>query len=204
MKKNSLKKSEAADADKWKQEHINDFVREVAGDEGLKIVSCIGCDEVTDEKIEQTTKMKIAEIRSVLNHLHSYGMVEYKREKNLKTGWFTYTWKLNTNRALQNFVTAKRREYETVRTRLQNGEGAQVYKCQRQCQDIEFEKAVERSFRCPNCNGKLNIVDQEEALVKLEKKINLLVTMTNSSALEQISQKPPFGEKLTAFTSKRV
>ncbi|MFH0713491.1 MAG: hypothetical protein V1722_02820 [Candidatus Micrarchaeota archaeon] len=171
-------------------DHVNEFVREVAGEEGLKIVSCMGDCGTTDDKIEQNTKMKIAEIRSVLNHLHSYGLVEYSREKNLQTGWFTYTWKLNTNRALQNFLNSKKREYEQLRVQLARGEGGQVYRCTKNCGCFEFEKAVENSFRCPSCRGKLNSVDQDEELQKLERKITTLSGLVDSSTL-----KPQFSLK---------
>ncbi len=172
-----------------RQKYVDSFVNEVAGKEGLKIVSCIGCEEVTDEKIEKQTKMKIAEIRSVLNHLHSYGLVEYKREKNLQTGWFTYTWKLNTNRALQNFVTIKKREYKQYKARLENGDGAQIYKCSKNCGGIEFEKAIEYSFRCPDCKGKLNIVNQEEEMKELEEKIEFLQKISKDYTPDELNKK---------------
>ncbi len=162
--------------------YLTTFIKEVAGDEGLQIVSYIGESEVTDEKIEQHTKMKIAEIRSVLNHLHSYGLVEYKREKNLQTGWFTYTWRLNTNRALQNIILIKKREYEALKSKLENGEGAQLYKCGRKCCGLEFEKAIEHSFRCPDCKAKLNIVDHAEEMRELQQKIALLSSITHNLA----------------------
>lgn len=180
--------------------YIDNFVREIAGDEGCKIISCIGRSEVTDERIEQSTKMKIAEIRSVLNHLHSYGLVEYKREKNMQTGWFTYTWRLNPNRALQNFITAKKREYETLKTKLAAGDCAQAYKCSKLCAPVEFEKAVENSFRCLGCRGKLNALDQEEELRRLEQKISTLTTITSATPeLATPPKTPGLGEKLTSF-----
>ncbi len=190
----------AAPLDKFKQNQLNDFVREIAGEEGLQIISCIGPTEITDETIEQSTKMKIAEIRSVLNHLHSYGLVEYKREKNMQTGWFTYTWKLNTNRALQNFITMKKKEYDTLKMKLAQGEGAQIYRCQKSCSGLEFEKAMEHSFKCPACNCRLNIVDQEEELKKLEGKINTLLSIHTPVTDQATTKLPPYtGEKLISF-----
>ncbi len=173
------------------QGQLNLFVRELAGEDGLKIITCIGENGITDDKIEQTTKMKIAEIRSVLNHLHSYGLVEYTREKNLQTGWFTYTWRLNTNRALQNFLSVKKREYTQLRQRLGQGDCGQIYQCQKNCNCLEFEKAIEHGFRCPGCKGKLNAVDQEEELKKLEKKINALSTIAELSIPEHFAPKLP-------------
>lgn len=201
MKKTApLKVEKIASNDQWNGEHISTFVREIAGEEGCKIISCIGGSEVTDEKIEQNTKMKIAEIRSVLNHLHSYGLVEYRREKNMQTGWFTYTWRLNPNRALQNFIASKRREYESLKTKLAAGDGTQIYKCGKACTTLEFEKAVEYSFRCPGCRGKLNVLDQEEELHKLEQKINTLVNISVTTAAPETARPSVIGSKLTTFS----
>jgi len=71
--------------------YLRHFISEVAGEQGVAIANSIG-DGATDEKIEQKTNIRIAEVRSILNHLHSFGIVEYLREKNLFNGWFTYTW----------------------------------------------------------------------------------------------------------------
>ncbi len=185
--------------EKYKRNQLNEFVREIAGDEGLQIITCIGAAQVTDEKIEQDTKMKIAEIRSVLNHLHSYGLVEYKREKNMQTGWFTYTWKMNANQALQNFITLKKKEYDALKAKLDQGEGAQVYRCQKSCRPLEFEKAMEHSFKCPACNCRLNIVDQEDELKKLEGKINTLLSIHDPTSDVGIKLPSLSGEKMTTF-----
>ena len=201
MKQTPLKKAPGANlqlTEKLTENYLDVFVRELAGDEGCKIISCIGNTEVTDENIEQSTKMKIAEIRSVLNHLHSYGLVEYRREKNMQTGWFTYTWRLNANRALQNFISLKKREYETLKTRLEKGDGTQLYKCGKTCAMLEFEKAMESSFRCPGCKGKLNTIDETDELKKLEQKITALVTISNSAPVLPLPSSP-LSTKLTAF-----
>src|SRR3989344_7241720 len=92
---------------------ITPFIKQVAGLKGMRIVKSIG-DGATDDKIEDDTKLKIPEIRSLLNVLHNHGIVEYAREKNLQTGWFTYTWKVNADRAFKNFISRKKGEYVQI------------------------------------------------------------------------------------------
>ena len=87
---------------------LQSFVEESIGENGLMVFKSVG-DGATDELIENKTSLKLAEIRSLLNHLHSYGFVEYTREKNMQNGWFTYTWRLNSDRAMQNFLQIKKR-----------------------------------------------------------------------------------------------
>lgn len=153
--------------------YLRQFIGEVAGDQGVKIANCIG-DGATDEKIEENTTIKIAEVRSILNHLHSFGIVEYLREKNLSNGWFTYTWKLNADRALQNFLVKKKREHSGLKKKLSEEAGVMFYKCRKGCSRIPFEEAVDTLFRCTQCKGLLNFTSGRDELKKLEDKIGTL------------------------------
>lgn len=150
------------------------LVREIAGENGAKIMQSIGAEAVTDDKIEKGSGLKIAEIRSVLNHLHSYGLVEYSKEKNMQTGWFTYTWRVNSNRALTNFLSMKQNEYSQLKSKLQAQDGAQIYACGSGCVKMQFDQAFETQFKCPECAKKLNFVDYQEELKALETKIQTL------------------------------
>ncbi len=153
--------------------HLHSFVREVSGRNGLRVVQAIG-DGATDETIQKKTNLKIAQIRATLNHLHSFGLVEYSREKNLNSGWFTYTWRVNLHRAMQNFLAVKKREYEAGLAQLANGDGAQIYSCRKGCDAIPFEAAFESQFKCPRCEGALKTVDGAEEKKKLNSKVAAL------------------------------
>ncbi|MFH0836378.1 MAG: hypothetical protein V1834_04425 [Candidatus Micrarchaeota archaeon] len=154
------------------------FADEVAGEEGTKIVESIG-EGATDDKIEKATSFKIADIRSKLNVLHNYGIVEYTREKNLQTGWFTYTWFVNSERALQNLLRKKKREYDGLRAQMHDGESAMLYSCAKKCVVIGVEHAMETKFKCPECNNKLKFVETNNAK-ELEMKITAIETLLNS------------------------
>jgi len=161
-------------------EQIYTFAQEVSGDRGFQIAQTLG-DGATDEKIEKKTKMKVAEIRATLNQLHQHGIVEYTREKNMSNGWFTYTWKINPDRAMRNLLTAKKREHEKLRARMASEESILFYKCRKSCTRLDFEKAMEHNFRCPECNGKMAYAQNQGDVKLLEEKIN---------ALEQILASP--------------
>ncbi len=161
-------------------QQIFSYALEVAGSEGAQVAQTLG-DGATDEKIEKKTKMKVAEIRSVLNQLHEHGIVEYTREKNMTNGWFTYTWKINPDRAMRNFLTAKKREYEGLRSRAANEEGAQFYKCRKGCLRVPFDEAMEINFRCPECNGKMGFTANQGEMKAIEEKIGALEQILNGS-----------------------
>lgn len=151
--------------------HVCGFVQEIAGPQGMKIVECLG-DGATDEVVEEKTDLKIAEVRSILNHLHSYGVVEYSREKNMSNGWFTYTWKANPERAMQNYLALKKREYDALKRQAVGEDGATVYKCRRGCHRLSFEDAMDTKFRCPKCNSNLVHSYGGADLSKIEREIS--------------------------------
>lgn len=153
--------------------YLHEFVLESIGNKGLQILLSMG-DGATDEIIEQKTRLKIAEIRSILNHLHSYGFVEYTREKNMQNGWFTYTWKVNMDRAMQNFLMIKRKEVERLKTGLEASEGAVLYQCRKGCSKLHFEHAMENKFRCPTCTSDLKYLDTKDELKRAEIRINAI------------------------------
>ncbi len=149
---------------------LQSFVEESIGENGLMVFNSVG-DGATDETIETKTRLKLAEIRSILNHLHSYGFVEYTREKNMQNGWFTYTWKLNSDRAMQNFLQIKKREYQRLRQQLSSEEGCVFYKCRRGCSRLSFEYALEQKFKCNDCKSELKCVDNGQEMRRLEQQL---------------------------------
>ncbi len=155
---------------------LDEFVADSLGEKGTQVLHSVG-DGATDEVIEQSTRLKIAEIRSILNHLHSYGFVEYSREKNMQNGWFTYTWKVNMDRAMQNFLMLKRREHERLRNRLSAEEGTTIYSCRKGCTRLEFERAYENKFKCSSCKCDLRFLDNKQELKRVESKITALETL---------------------------
>jgi transcription factor E len=159
--------------------YLHEFVLESIGNKGLQILLCTG-DGCTDEIIEQRTKLKIAEIRSILNHLHSYGFVEYTREKNMQNGWFTYTWKTNLDRAMQNFLMIKRKEADRLKSAAESEEGAVIYRCNKGCAKYTFDIAMENKFKCPSCTKDLKYVDMKEELKKAEVRIKAIEKIITS------------------------
>lgn len=149
---------------------LQQFVEDSIGENGLLVFNSVG-DGATDELIENKTRLKLAEIRSILNHLHSYGFVEYTREKNMQNGWFTYTWRLNADRAMQNFLLIKKREYERLRAQLSSEEGLVFYKCRKGCSRLSFEYAFEQKFKCTDCRSELKSVDNMSEMKRIEQQL---------------------------------
>ncbi|MCL5011392.1 MAG: hypothetical protein M1594_00660 [Candidatus Marsarchaeota archaeon] len=161
--------------------YLNSYIKEIYGNSGVKILNAMeenGDNSTTDEALEKKTKLKISEIRSSLNHLLSYGIVNYTREKDEKTGWYTYMWKLNPSKAAYNILNRKKTGLETLRNKLSQ-EGAVFYTCDKNCDYLEFEEALNNRFKCPVCERKLKYVEPPSKLKQLNKKIDYLNNLYN-------------------------
>lgn len=153
--------------------HLHSFVREVAGRKGVKVVRAIG-DGATDEKIEGETGIKMSEVRHLLNQLHKHGIVDYTREKNMTTGWFTYTWSFNLDRTMKNFLAARREKRARLLGELSNETATQFYSCRKKCSRVSFDDATGFGFRCPKCNNKMNFVDNKEIIEGIRAELGTL------------------------------
>ncbi len=154
---------------------FDELIQELAGKPGVKIVRSIPVAGATDSQIESTTKEKMADIRKILNVLHNYGAVEYTREKNMSSGWYTYTWKKTEARAIQNLLLVRKREFNSLKQKLSgDGENSFIYACSRECAPLAFSEAAENNFSCPHCKNGLKSHDATSKLLKLEKKISAL------------------------------
>ncbi|MFQ5405908.1 MAG: hypothetical protein ACE5DI_01985 [Candidatus Micrarchaeia archaeon] len=149
--------------------HIYSFAEEVGGQPAVNVMDCV-INGATDEIIGEKTTLKIAEVRSILNHLHSFGIVEYKRDKNMTNGWFTYTWKVNPERAVQNYLQMKRKQYAEL-LKTVTDQSTMYYKCRKGCGKHEFENAMDLQFRCPKCNSNLKYMKNGDELKSTERKI---------------------------------
>ncbi len=160
---------------------FENFVKEVAGTAGLKVVKNISVEGATDEKIERASGLNLALVRSLLNQLNYHGIVEYTREKNMQSGWFTYTWKVNKTRAMHNVLMKKITEFENLRKELDlQGDETTIYFCPKGCGRYLFEKAMDCAFACEKCSTKLKTAAAKQELQELQQKISALQSLTET------------------------
>ncbi len=166
------------------------FVREYAGKDALKVVKAIG-EGATDDVIEEKTEFKVSEIRHLLNVLHENGIVNYTREKNMQTGWFTYTWYFDMDRTTRNLLRAKQGELTDLKARLAEEETKEYYACSKKCRPHGFEEAFDNGFKCGECGCKLKPEKKnhkKKRLDELTQRIESIQSVLGSfSGLEETS-----------------
>ena len=129
---------------------------DLGGENALEIVRNFE-GHASDEDLAKKLKLKISDVRATLNKLHSQGLVNYMRDKDSETGWYSYSWTLNRAR-IEHWV--KMRIQESVD--LIQGNKGDHYFCP-SCGStsiISFDLATDASFKCSKCEKSLEYLDQ--------------------------------------------
>lgn len=151
---------------------INEYLVDMAGEDAPSLVKASTL-ERTDEEIADKTGIKINTVRTVLNRLHYLGILEYDREKDEKTNWFTYTWRLRPNRLIELVKKSWSEKLVELQNRAEVEEGYVYFSCQNKCERFPFEVAVEYDFKCPHCSQEMGNVDNTVLVKQLKETIRM-------------------------------
>ncbi len=79
---------------KLADEHVRNLIMEIAGEKALAVAVALE-EPLSDEDLAGSCKIKVSEVRAVLNKLHSYGLTSYERTRDKESGWYSYIWRLS-------------------------------------------------------------------------------------------------------------
>jgi len=150
---------------------VTEFLNKQAGDAASKVVKILK-KEMTDEQISKKLKMDINETRSVLNKLHYLGIIDYNKEKEKDSNWYTFTWFLRKERIEELLIEKYKEEQQELEKKLAFEQAYAFFKCTNNgCKKLPFELACEYNFKCPECGGLMEAFDDKEEKKKLKIKI---------------------------------
>ncbi|MGH9909939.1 MAG: transcription factor [Nitrososphaerales archaeon] len=145
----------------------------IGGEEYLKVArALLNTEDATDEEIASATGLRINIVRKVLYDTFGKALITGVRVKDEKKGWFVYRWRAKRDQ-VDNFIeNQKKKILDRLRKRLQYEEATEFYHCGNQdCPRVSFEQSVEMFFKCPNCKGLLNMVENSKVKQALRQKI---------------------------------
>jgi len=155
-----------------------DFVRRLAGEEAVKVIMIYERKGryVTDEELAEKMKLKVTEVRTILNRLHYRGIACYKKTKNSKTGWYSYTWGIKTKRIAELLLGEMVEKTEKLGAKQLVQSNYSLFSCDGECDTLPFEVAMEYDFKCPECGKTMKAVDAQKILKETEKQMEILKT----------------------------
>ncbi|MBP2144513.1 transcription initiation factor TFIIE subunit alpha [Methanococcus voltae] len=145
---------------------------DMMGFDVLSILIDLG--EVTDDEISRQLDVKLNNIRKILYRLYEARLVNYNREKDEETNWYTYTW-MPALEKLPGLVKKKMEKLiSTLKDQLSMEEDNLFFYCQ-ECEiKFTFEDAMDNCFKCPQCDGTLYEYDNNEDISNIKNQINYL------------------------------
>ncbi len=145
----------------------------IGGEEYLKVArALLNTEDATDEEIASATGLRINIIRKVLYDMFGKALITGIRVKDEKKGWFVYRWRAKRDQ-IDNFIdNQKKKILDRLQKRLEYEESSEFYHCgNKDCPRTKFDAAVELFFKCSNCKGPLNMVDNNKVKEALRYKI---------------------------------
>jgi len=151
------------------QRMCEQFLIEVAGPEALDLTKMLR-KPATDADLAERMGVKVTVVRAALNKLYDYGVTTYNRQKDAKTGWYTYTWSFVPAVIPKALRDKKVETLTSLRTAISKAAGEEVYACDTQCELVPFELAIESMFRCKRCGNPLNRFDNAARIKALRER----------------------------------
>ena len=127
--------------------------------------------EVDENKLAETLKVRVNDIRKLMYELSHNGYVKYTKQKSeSKQWWYIYLWRLDKIKIKFDYIFRKRRELVDANEQLDKARQS-MFRCAKCGREFSEERALDVGYICPDCEVPLNEIKRRTATVKLERTI---------------------------------
>ncbi|MGV8151061.1 MAG: hypothetical protein ACP5NV_05015 [Candidatus Woesearchaeota archaeon] len=160
---------------KERQEKIETVVRELVAEEAIKIVLyLIGKTKVSEFTIANDLDMEIHKTRNLLYKLFEQNVLSFIRKKDKIKGWYICYWDFNEKSIPFLDEKIKKNKLAKLQERLEKESTSTFYMCKNACTRMDFEKAMEFNFKCPECGEIMDEQNNTRTIEFLNQKIKEL------------------------------
>lgn len=153
----------------------DEVLTEIAGEEAIKIVDFIKDKKETSEFIiADKTKIEIHKTRTILYKLFESNVTSFIRRKDKIKGWYICYWDFSPQNIAHAYQKIKKDRLEKLELRLENEVGQQFFMCKNACARMNFEKAMDFEFKCPECGELMAQQDNSRTIEFLTTSINTI------------------------------
>ena len=151
---------------------VEDVVKNVAGSDVVPLVELIKKKKnVSEFKIAETLGVTVNVVRNMLYRLYHKNLVSFVRKKDKKKGWYIYYWTFNMKRIKFLADSLKKEHVERLKERLEREKSGFFFTCPNECMRLDFEKATDYFFKCPECGSLLQQENNQKRIREIEKEI---------------------------------
>lgn len=160
---------------KYDQEIIEQLVGELVGPDAVEAVNyLIGKENVSEFVIAEELDVEIHEMRNILYRSYEHNLLTFNRKKDKKKGWYICYWNYNEEQVPHLIGKLRESKLKKARERLQREQDNQFYMCTNACIRMDFDKAVEYNFHCPECGEVQQMQDNARTVEFLTERVSEL------------------------------
>lgn len=149
-----------------------EVIRELVGDEAIPLAEYLkGKEHVSEFKVAQDCKVEIHKTRNLLYRLLEHNLVFFHRKKDKIKGWYICYWDLNEKAVPHAKSKIKKNQIEKLQQRLDTESGNMFYMCKSACIRMNFERAMDFNFKCPECGELMNEQDNTKTIEFLKNRM---------------------------------
>jgi len=155
-----------------KDKLMEKVVTELVSEEALPIVNYLkGKTKISEFIISEELDLEIHKTRFLLYKLLDHNIVSFIRKKDKIKGWYICYWDLNDDMIPYLDDKIKENKLVKLQERLEKEEGNQFYLCRNACARMDFDKALEFNFKCPECGEIMHHQDNTRTIEFLKERI---------------------------------
>jgi transcription initiation factor TFIIE subunit alpha len=158
-----------------RREAIENVVKELVSEEAIPIVLyLIGKTKVSEFIIANDLNLEIHKARNLLYKLLEHNILYFHRKKDKIKGWYICYWDFNEK--IIPFLTEKikKSRLQRLNERLNKESSSTFYMCKNACTRMDFEKAMEFNFKCPECGELMDEQNNARTVEFLQERIKEL------------------------------
>jgi len=144
---------------------VRTYLIGAAGENTINVLREFTC-ELSDEELAKKAKMKVSDVRIVLNKLHNMGMAQYARSRDKDSGWYSYVWHIDEGKEKDILMPVYKNSLpqgEEGEVCIVEGEGDKYF-----CSGcgsssvVDFGTAMDRQFKRAGCGCDLSFWEKKK------------------------------------------
>jgi transcription initiation factor TFIIE subunit alpha len=151
---------------------ISDVVSEMLGEVAADTVLYLkGKEKVSEFTVAKERKMDIHQARALLYKLYENNLAIFERRKDRQKGWYVTYWDFSPDNIPHLHKKLQEGKLEKLKDRLKKENDSEFYMCKNACTRMDFDKASEFGYKCPECGELMNPMDNKRTIEFINEKI---------------------------------
>lgn len=144
-----------------------EIIDEAVGADAHPIVDFLKAKKnISEFVIGEKTKTEIHIVRNILYRLHNANLVDYRRKKDSKKGYYISYWTYNPKALKDCSRRLQINKLHKLQERLEREEknAGCFFLCSNTCVRLDFEQGTSNEFKCPECGSLLSQQDNARTI----------------------------------------